>query len=235
MESNHGSNNQNVRHGNLVDYHVDVVFCIDGTETMGNLTDGEKNVSAVKQKLLNLYHSYNRRMVARGREFGQFRIRLIVFRDYLADGEHAMMVTDFFCLPQQEKSFETCVNSICFDGGGDLPEDGLEALAYAIKSRWTNEGHRRRKVIMVWSDAGTHELGFGSSSPHYPKGMARDMDELTDWWEQLPGCKRLVFITPEEPGWSYIADHWEDTIHVPTAAGDIPSEDVYEEILYLLA
>ena len=54
------------------------------------------------------------------------RIRVIAFRDYLADGDSAMMTTDFFRLPEQSKDFERCVKSIHAKGGGDTPEDGLE-------------------------------------------------------------------------------------------------------------
>ena len=81
-----------------------------------------------------------------------------------------MLVTNFFLLPQQAREFEACINSIHADGGGDIPEDGLEALAYAIRSPWTTEGEKQRHVIVVWSDAGTHELGFGpGGAPTIPK------------------------------------------------------------------
>ena len=45
------------------------------------------------------------------------RIRGIAFRDYLADGDAAMMATDFFRLPEQSKDFEKCVKSIHAKGG----------------------------------------------------------------------------------------------------------------------
>ena len=71
--------------------------------------------------------------------------------------------------------------SVAF-GGGDDPEDGLEALAYAIRSKWNTEGLKKRQLIVVWSDAPAHELGFGKSAENYPKKMAKDFNELTQWW-----------------------------------------------------
>ena len=141
--------------GQYMDYTVDMVFCIDATGSMEDFTGSQKKIiNMVKQNALNFYNDFSGVMSAKGKKARQ--VRVIAFRDYRADGEHAMMVTDFFCLPQQEKEFEACINSIHADGGGDIPEDGLEALAYAIKSKWTNEGAKKRQVIVVWTDAGTH-------------------------------------------------------------------------------
>ena len=76
-------------------------------------------------------------------------------------------------------------------GGGDIPEDGLEAIAYAIKSDWTTEGTDQRRVIVVWTDAPTHPLGYGSDSPAYPLGMPAGLAELGQWWDQLPQFLRI--------------------------------------------
>ena len=159
----------------------------------------------------------------------QFRVRLIAFRDYIADGEHAMMETDFFQLPQQAAEFEACVNSIHADGGGDIPEAGLEALAYAIKSKWTTEGVFRRHIIILWTDADTHTLGFGSRSKYYPKGMPSDLGELSDWWDKLDcRAKRLVLFAPDEGNWKYISNNWDLTMHIPTNANTALTSNTYE-------
>ena len=134
--------------------------------------------------------------------------------------------------------------SACSFFGGDEPEDGLEAFAYAIKSKWYHEEEnqsglvKKRHVIVVWTDASTHELGYGKGEPNYPKNMAKDMKELTEWWgdEQNPGCmdqyaKRLVLFTPDEPGWSFIAKNWDKTIFYPSVAGEGLSEVDYGTII----
>ena len=108
------------------DYNVDMVFCIDATGSMGGL------IEKVKDNALNFYQDVQRMMTNKQKTIAQLRVRVIAFRDYAADGDDAMMVTDFFNLPEEEKDFEETVRSIHAEGGGDIPEDGLEALAYAI-------------------------------------------------------------------------------------------------------
>ena len=206
--------------------NIDVVFCIDGTGSMDAYLDGikqimkswETDISAVCNEC--------------GRSCGQLRARLIVFRDYVDDGENAMQVTDFFNLPQQAEEFEACINSITASGGGDIPEDGLEALAYAIKSKWCNESTIKRHVIIVWTDAPTHDIGFGRNSKHYPNGMPQDMSELNDWWEEMNDrAKRLIMFAPDETHWDYISRQWENVAHFHAAAGDRETEEKYKKAL----
>ena len=147
-------------------YLVDMVFCIDATASMGPV------IQTVKQNVLNFYQDVTRKMAEKNKKISQMRIRLIAFRDYIADQKAAMLATDFFSLPEQSREFAQCVKGIREEGGGDDPEDGLEALAYAIKSKWSSDsGAKKRQVIVVWTDAGTHEIGYGKKSYNYPKGM----------------------------------------------------------------
>ena len=105
-------------------FHVDIVFCIDATESMDPVLD------SVKNNALNFYRDFQQVMEQKHKRVDQLRVRVVVFRDYLADGRQAMLVTNFFTLPDQSSELETCLRSIEAKGGGDDPEDGLEALAY---------------------------------------------------------------------------------------------------------
>ena len=85
-----------------------------------------------------------------------------------------------------------------------------------MKSRWDSSGMKNRHVIVVWTDASTHPLGYGSQAPNYPQNMAKNFAELTDWWgdRQMPGvmnqsAKRLVLFTPDMPGWNEITKLWD--------------------------
>ena len=236
-QNSQGSYGQRAQGGRSMDYTVDMVFCIDATGSMEDTTGSRmKVINMVKQNALNFYSDFDRIMTGKKKKVFQLRVRIVAFRDYLADGADAMMVTDFFLLPQQEREFEACINSIHADGGGDIPEDGLEALAYAIKSKWTNETVKKRHVIVVWTDAGTHDLGFGASSEHYPKGMPKDFSELNDWWDGMDrNAKRLVLFAPDEMGWSYISQNWDNTVHIPSVAGGGLAEKGYSEILNAIA
>lgn len=237
MVNNQGSYQGSYQGGQGMDYTVDMVFCIDATGSMEDFSGSQvKIINLVKQNALNFYTDLNNAMAAKRKAVRQLRVRIVAFRDYLADGENAMLVTDFFMLPQQAAQFEACVNSITAKGGGDAPEDGLEALAYAIRSKWTNETAKKRHVIVLWTDASTHELGYGKDSPYYPKGMPQDMSELNDWWDDMnENSKRLIMFAPDQPYWDYISRNWDNVVHYPSAAGNGLAEKSYGEILNAIA
>ena len=215
-----------------VDYGVDLVFCIDSTMSMDHILD------LVKNNALNFYSDFTDVMTAKHKNVSQLRVRIVAFRDYYYDQENAMMVTDFFNLPEQAEVFKQCVGSIVADGGGDDPEDGLEALAYAMKSDWNKTAQKRRHVIVVWSDDGTHDLGFGKTAPCYPSGMAKDFNELTEWWgsKANPGImeessKRMILFAPAKDSWNKISDNWNNVIHFESDAGDQLKDVDYQSIL----
>ena len=87
-------------------YAVDLVFCIDATESMDHIID------TVKSNALNFYGDFQAAMAAKHKNVSSVRIKVIAFRDYLADGRQAMMMSDFFTLPAQAADFRDCVNSI---------------------------------------------------------------------------------------------------------------------------
>ena len=118
------------------------------------------------------------------------------------------------------------------------PLHGLEALAYAMKSKWNTTAQKRRHVIVVWSDDGTHDLGFGKSAPNYPANMAADFNELTRWWgsRTSPGvmdesAKRLIIFAPNKKSWNKITDNWNNVIQYESEAGDGLADCDYEQIL----
>lgn len=216
-----------------MNYEVDLVFCIDATMSMDPVLD------KVKKNALNFYQDFQNRMDEKGKKVDQLRVRVVAFRDYSYD-DKPMMVTNFFKLPDMEKQFEECIKSIVLQGGGDDLEDGLEALAFAMKSDWCNSGvAKKRHVIVVWSDDGTHELGFGKKDIHYPKNMAKDFNELTQMWgsKQSPGvmnenAKRLLIFAPDKPGWSLVRDNWNNVIHAIVDDTDVGLASVeYTQIL----
>lgn len=224
--------------GNYFTYSVDMVFCIDATGSMANVIEMvKKHALNFHSDVINALNNNNQRKVV-----DKLRIRVIAFRDYMADHDKAMFATNFFSMPENLETFTNAVNSIEAVGGGDIPEDGLEALAIAIKSKWTQaEATRKRHVIVVWTDAPTHELGFGRSTPGYPSGMAKDFSELIAWWgdKGAPGfmdqnAKRLVLFAPDEPFWSNVSA-WDSVIQYPAKLDGGMSEYDYDQILSIVA
>lgn len=219
-------------------YNVDLVFCIDATGSM------EKFIDIVKQNALNFHDDIVATMKSKNKVIENIRVRMIAFRDYLADGDQAMMISDFFRLPEQAEQMKECLGYIRADGGGDIPEDGLEALAYAIRSPWVTDGIKRRHVIAVWTDAPTHPLGYGSAAPNYPRNMAASFEELSAWWGdcQQGGymdqrAKRLVMFAPvqqkngEPSSWTTIARQWDQALLSPVDPDKGLMNVGYEEII----
>ena len=217
-------------------YHVDLVFVIDATGSMTDLID------LVKTNALNFYPDLMRVMEEKKKVIDSLRIKVVAFRDYIEDREDAMLRTNFFTLPEDDMVFRDTVNSIEAFGGGDEPEDGLEALAFAIRSKWSDGGVKRRQIIVVWSDASTHPLGYAKDAPNYPKSMASSFDELTKWWgDRRDGgymednAKRLIMYTPDVPGWSDITKTWNNVIHFMSEAGRGLEEADYHQIINAIA
>lgn len=226
-------------YGEQFSYNVDMVLCIDATKSMDPV------IQMVKDNAKRLPDDVLRKAEDKQKKINQLRIKLLLFRDYLADREHAMEMTDFLDMPAQKEAFCGAVNSIQALGGGDEPEDGLEALAYAMASKWQQPaGNQKcRHIIVVWTDASTHELGYGKDAPNYDPKLPADFGALTDWWGDDPdspsakmhyASKRLLLFAPDAKYWSTISENWDNVIPVYTVAGQGLREQDYAEILKLL-
>ena len=216
-----------------LDYDVDIVFCIDVTMSMAPI------INTIKDNILSFYQDFVTKMHEKGKPVGNLRIKLVAFRDYFYDAEQAMLVTDFFDMKTQALDLRECVASIEANGGGDDPEDGLEALSFAIESDWVkNDKGKARHIIVVYSDDATHPLGFGKKGRFYPEGRPENFNELTEWWgtRNYPGkmnqnYKRLIMFTPQRPFWTNIDSTWNNTVLYPSRAGMGLGELDYDAIL----
>ena len=146
------------------EYNVDIVMCIDATGSMSPIID------EVKGNAISFYQRFVDSMEENDKEVAQLRIKVIVFRDYGCDDE-PMVESQFYALPDQNDEFRSFVSSIEAKGGGDGPENALEAIALALKSDWTTGGSKRRHAILVFSDAPALRLGERSGSSSYPSGL----------------------------------------------------------------
>ena len=235
-------------------YDIDIAMVIDATSGMNYW------IELLKENAKNLYPDFCKRLREdrlKGREINQMRIRVITFRDfkdYLNTGYSPLQATRFFNMPEDTEAFYRSVSEIeAKGGGGDIkgyrkygadPEDGLEALATAIKSEWVPEkqGIDRRHIIVLWTDAPTHELGYGSNVDCYPEGIPKDFEELTQWWEEMDYMsKRLVLFAPCMEHWRRILSSWKNVIFVENVPGryaetmaELQESDDYGTILDLL-
>jgi hypothetical protein len=211
-------------------YAVDIVFCIDVTGSMTPILD------AVKANALGFYDDVQTNLTAKGKNVTQLRVRVVAFRDFAADGDAALEESPFYPLPDERAAFSEFVNGLIPQGGGDHPESGLEAVAVAINSPWTNIGDRRRQVIVVWTDQPANPLDPSVVPADLASRVPADFSALTDAWEDEQGVmasnsKRLILFAPDGPGWSDISAVWENVVHHPSQAGGGLSEVDYGTII----
>jgi hypothetical protein len=211
-------------------YAVDIVFCIDVTGSMTPIID------QVKANALRFYDDVQSNLTTKGKNVDQLRVRVIGFRDFVADGAAALDESPFFTLPDDRADFSAFVNGLVAEGGGDAPESGLEAVALSIDSPWTTTGDRRRQVIVVWTDQPAQPLNPSVLPPDIATRVPSDFSALTDAWEDEQGrmgssSKRLILFAPDGPGWSDISGVWENVVHHPSQAGGGLSEVDYGTII----
>ena len=217
--------------GQDVKYTVDIVMCIDSTGSMGSL------IGTVKDCALRFHDDLQKKMSEKNKNIDLLRVKVISYRDYYDKSDNAMSISSFFELPKDAEAFSSFVRLIAATDGGDEPENGLEALALAIKSDWSKTGDKKRQLIIVWTDASAHQLekNAGSKPANYPTDMPKNFDEITDLWESQSymnsSSKRMILFAPDAEPWSNIATHWENSIHVQTKAGSGLTDVDYSMIL----
>lgn len=217
-------------------YAVDIVLCVDATGSMGPI------LTEVKQGALRFHADIQSAMTAKDKTIAELRLRVIAFRDFFDAEAPALELSPFFVLPDEQPAFSAFVNDIQPRGGGDNPESGLEALAEAMRSPWTKSGHRRRHIIVVWTDDKAHALERSKSEKlmhTYPTGLPANLDELTDLWEgqgtMESAAKRLIIYAPDSEPWTQIGETWGNTVHFPSQAAKGLEDHDYKEILDAIA
>lgn len=218
--------------GQFGSYNIDICLCIDKTGSMKPI------INTVKQNALNLYDDITQSLEAKGKHVGRLRIRVIWYGDYIADGKDAMVLSHFMTMPDEMSKFHAFVNDINAYGGGDDPEDGLEALAYAMRSDWCKDGWKRRHIIALFTDATAHELGHCKEAENYPRvGMPADFGELSAMWgdDDNPGemdyqAKRLLLFAPNSSYWKTISTCWENVV-IRTATEATGLQDLSYQVM----
>ncbi len=189
-------------------YNVDIVFVVDATGSMDNM------IQTIKKMIPDFYKETVQALEAKNKHVDVLRIKVIFFRDFLEyekDRCAPLMETDFYILSDkyndQSDMLSRSIASIEAVGGGDIPEDGLEALARAMQADWCQpmDNHKRRHIIVLFTDAPTHEIGYGKACELYPQNMPENFEELTRLWGNQVRhagtmeyqAKRLIMFTPE--------------------------------------
>jgi hypothetical protein len=134
---------------------VDIVFVLDVTESM------QPYIDAVKQNVISFAEDL-------ARNNRDYRLGLVTFEDYVVSA-----AADCNC-PYRKKmtsnvqEFTQWVGSLHAGGGGDIPEDQLDALAYASTFPFRPEA---QGIVILISDAPDHHAGDASAHTQHDQGF----------------------------------------------------------------
>lgn len=182
---------------------VDVVMCIDVTGSMSDI------IGTVKRNAIGFYDSFNRCCEEEGIQLTGLNSQVVAFQDVNNDGAKWMNVSPTYSLPNQKSEFNSFVNALYADDGGDIPESGLEALDIAFsKTDWGADDGYHRQVIILWTDA---PYLTGSYSSVTVSGLKAK-------WDAMPSGRRLILFAPYGNGYDnggdWVAlDGWTNLIH----------------------
>ncbi len=163
-------------------YAIDIVLCIDASHSMSSI------LNRVKSGALRLYDDITDKMTGKDKVVDALRVRVIAFRDFWSEGPEALTASKFFSLPADQQEFCTFISTIHASGGGDEPENGLEALSLAIKSDWPP----------VRNAAGKSS-SFSRMRPHTRSKKTRSRSHTPSTCRKVstnsPICTRIVRVT----------------------------------------
>lgn len=219
--------------------NVDVVFCIDGTGSMAPC------IESVKANARRFHLEFVSAMTDMGSEIDSMRVKVIVFRDYRDDGERAMEQSPFFELPTDAADFEKFLTDVSANGGGDAPENGLEALYYAMKSDFTT-GAKDRQVIVLFTDSEALDLKKRASEANYPADMADEAGLIETWactgkiaqdssFKLRERNKRLVMFAPEGTKYKSLKSKLNRSVFEPVNMAEGLGDIDFKEIIKIIA
>ena len=181
---------------------VDVVMCIDCTGSMSGI------INTVKKNAISFYDSFKNACDEEGISLSGLNAQVVAFRDKNEDSNW-LQTSATYWLPDNKTQFDSFVNGLYADGGGDTPESGLEALQTAFnKTDWSVDDGYHRQVVILWTDA-PYLIGSYSSV---------SLSSLATQWNSMPSGRRLILFAPygtdgsNSGSWGNL-DGWKNVIH----------------------
>lgn len=202
--------------------NVDVVMCIDVTGSMSGI------INTVKSNALSFYDSFENACARNGIGLTSLKTQVIAFRDKNVDGDQWLIESPVYSLPDNRSGFDSFVNALYADGGGDTPESGLEALDRAFsKSDWGKDDGYHRQVVILWTDA--------------PYLTGTDYSALTPYmienkWNNMPSGRRFILFAPygnsdfNGGDWANL-DGWKNIIHLDELSSGFENMDYILEAI----
>ncbi len=197
-------------------------MCIDNTGSMDGL------INMVKSNALNFHKDLKNYCEKRRRNIKNVRLKVIPFGDLT---EKPITQSKMFAVPEEQEAYQSFINGVNAKDGGDEEENGLEALALAIRTDWVHSDYRLRHIIIVYTDAPAHRLDNPRThTSFYPPNMPNNLGELHGMWKKMNHeTQRLVLFAPNAYPWNHIARDWDHVSH--KSENTVTSGEGYEEIL----
>ena len=208
--------------------NADFVFVLDATATMGVFID------RFRREFLPEFTKQLGNISSPG---DAVRYKVIIFRDYGSEGENAIKESRFFKIPEEADELGHAMLYVEAGGGGDSPENGLEAIYYALKSDFA-EGEGTL-TIFFFTDADAVALGKRKDCDGYPKDMVDEEGLKKLWLGKTPSRltqrgKRMIMFAPEGTAYSRIAAEMDNTVFVPTVkSGNLNDLDLEDAVKML--
>ena len=127
---------------------VDIVFVMDVTESM------QPYIDAVKQNIIQFAQD----LAANNRDY---RLGLVTFEDYVVSKYPDCNCEYRNTMTSDVQKFIGWVGGLHAGGGGDIPEDQLDALAYASSFPFRPDA---QGIVIIVTDAPPHHDGDGSAN-----------------------------------------------------------------------
>src|ERR1700719_1997693 len=150
---------------------VDIVFVLDVTESM------QPYIDAVKQNIIQFAQD----LAANNRDY---RLGLVTFEDYVISQYPDCNCEYRNTMTSDVQKFTGWVGTLHAGGGGDIPEDQLDALAYAASFPFRPEA---QGIVILVTDAPSHKAGDGPDREgdaayqlHHPDPNADVTEETGD-------------------------------------------------------
>ena len=225
-----------------IERRFDIILCVDGSGSMGPCID------KIKENAKTFYKDLKQRIEDDyGIEIKEINVKIIVFRDYAEDGKNAMTISRWFNVTSADSDeFKKYVDGITAEGGGDEPENGLEALFFAMSSDWKSTGDKDRQFIVLLTDADALSLKERSNEANYPTDMVDDMGLIETWMGECPPfipkeefklksrTKRLIMFAPQGTVYEKMQYSYNRSFFIPTKRDEGLKDILDEDVTYFM-
>jgi len=188
-------------------YALDFCIIMDASGKMGPIIETvRKAAKSFIEKIIKTYFD-------KGLEVEEVNVRVMDFADFATEGNDAIHMTDFLAFPQAGGAIAAAIDDYAYAGrGGDVSENGLEALYLAVKAPWPalRATMETRRILWMATSSPALPLQARAGQSDYDEyGFPADLDGLRAAWDAFVadsnGTAQLMLFAPDDPNWAAVA------------------------------